>query len=92
MEVTVKIKEKEAKKPQGPKKTKKPTGRPLKCAYCGGTGRDPVIPGTHCTVCGGTGRVPPDRKKKCVYCKNTGRDPVIPGTHCTKCGGWGYIK
>ena len=87
-EITITIGKKEdIKKGQG-KKTKKPTGRPLKCAYCKGTGRGDF--GILCPVCEGTGRVPPGLKKKCRYCKGTGRGDF--GIPCPKCHGWGYIK
>ncbi|HUV02680.1 MAG TPA: hypothetical protein VMW67_04445 [Desulfobacteria bacterium] len=92
MAKTIKITIEEEKPKKTPAKKKKPTGRPLKCAYCNGTGKDPVIFGM-CRVCDGTGRVRPDiGKKKCVYCNNTGIDPILSGVPCTKCHGWGYIK
>jgi len=93
--ITVTIEKEKPAKSQGEKTTKKPTGRPLDCAYCEGTGRVPPF-GARCPVCNGMGRVPPEiGKKKCRYCNNTGRaGPIGPQGHnkCPVCHGWGYIK
>ena len=91
-EITIKIGKKgDTKKGQG-KKTKKPTGRPLRCAYCKGTGRAGVGNVERCPVCKGEGRVPHELKKKCGYCGGTGRAGVGNVERCSICHGWGYIE
>ena len=91
MAKTIKITIEDEKPKKGQGKKKRPPGRPLKCAFCGGKGIDPQLFGLPCRACGGDGRVPPERKKKCPRCNNKGRDPITFGP-CIGCHGLGYIK
>ena len=82
----------EEEKPSKSKKhrgrTKKSSGGPPICGYCGGTGKKPWGFGSPCPVCGGKGVRPPNLLNKCHACGGTGRD--LWGFKCTLCGGWGY--
>ncbi|MBM3474243.1 MAG: hypothetical protein FJX75_13320 [Armatimonadetes bacterium] len=72
---------------------KRPTQR--RCAFCGGSGRDPfglLSPLARCQVCGGTGRrAVPGPVGRCAFCRGSG---VHPGSRlvCTACGGVGVVR
>jgi len=64
-----------------------------KCAFCGGTGKDPfdlLSAISHCLSCNGTGHVEIEEPmKKCVFCAGTGRNPLGARVACIVCGGRG---
>lgn len=66
----------------------------IKCAFCGGTGKDPfgllsVL--STCQVCGGRGKVAVREPfARCAFCTGTGVHPFHRLT-CTVCGGKGVV-
>jgi DnaJ-class molecular chaperone len=66
----------------------------VRCAFCGGRGRDPfgiMSALSTCCVCGGKGKVSVETPYvRCAFCRGSG---VYPGSRltCTACGGVGVI-
>jgi DnaJ-class molecular chaperone len=68
----------------------------IKCAFCGGTGKDPfdlLSPISHCLVCDGMGQVEVEEPmKKCVFCAGSGKNPLGARVPCIVCEGKGYYQ
>ena len=85
-----------AKRKSGASTNEKPVGvcKTIKCAFCGGTGRDPyriLSRVSDCPVCKGHKTVDVETPVvACLYCKGTGRQRHTRLT-CSACGGAGVI-
>jgi DnaJ-class molecular chaperone len=85
-----------AKRQSGASTSEKPPGacKTVKCAFCGGTGRDPyriLSRVSDCPVCKGHKTVEVETPVvACLYCKGTGRQRHTR-LACSGCGGAGVI-
>ena len=75
-------------------KTPAGAGKEIKCAFCGGTGRDPyriLSRVSNCPVCKGHKTIEVKTPNvACLYCKGTGRQRHMRLT-CSACRGTGVI-
>ena len=65
----------------------------IKCAFCGGTGKDPydlLSLLSNCLVCNSSGQIAMDEPmKKCMFCSGSGKNPLGARVPCIVCGGKG---
>lgn len=68
-------------------------GKKFKCAFCGGSGRQPHSTFSRCVACRGKGEVEfKGPVAECPSCKGKGRAPCSAILSCIRCRGVGAIE
>ena len=76
-------------------KLQKPTNALVKCAFCGGRGKDPfgiMSRLSSCYACGGEGRISVRQPMRpCPCCHGSGVSPLGARNYCAACRGAGVV-